>query len=128
VNGPRWAGERPCPADRAAALVAAAFPQLAGLPVVPLAEGCDNTVHRVGDTWVFRFPRRALALPAFRRELTVLPRLAPLMPLPVPVPELIAADEEEDRGRSPGLGCCRGGRWPRRPCPTAGGADRDPST
>lgn len=96
MNGPRWAGERPCPADRAAALVAAAFPQLAGLPVVPLAEGCDNTVHRVGDTWVFRFPRRALALPAFRRELTVLPRLAPLMPLPVPVPELIAADEDED--------------------------------
>src|SRR3954469_17870597 len=77
---------------------------------------------------VFRFPRRALALPAFRRELTVLPRLAPLMPLPVPVPELIAADEEEDRGRSPRLGCCRGGSWPRRPCPTAGGADRDPST
>jgi aminoglycoside phosphotransferase (APT) family kinase protein len=96
VTGPRWAGERPCPADRAAALVGAAFPQLAGLPVVPLAEGWDNTVHLVGDTWVFRFPRRAVALPGFRRELSVLPRLAPLVPLPVPVPELIAADEDDD--------------------------------
>jgi aminoglycoside phosphotransferase (APT) family kinase protein len=95
VSGPRWAAERPCPADRAAALVAATFPQLAGLPVVPLAEGWDNTVHLVGDTWVFRFPRRAVALPGFRRELTVLPRLAPLLPLPVPVPELIAADEDD---------------------------------
>jgi hypothetical protein len=76
VSAPCWAGERPSRADRAAALVAAAFPQLAGLPVVPLAEGWDNTVHLIGDTWVFRFPRRAIALPGFRRELTVLARLA----------------------------------------------------
>jgi aminoglycoside phosphotransferase (APT) family kinase protein len=60
--------------------------------VVPLAEGRDNTVHLVGDTWVFRFPRRTVALPGFRRELTVLPRLAPLVPLP----ELIADDEDDD--------------------------------
>jgi aminoglycoside phosphotransferase (APT) family kinase protein len=64
--------------------------------VVPLAEGWDNTVHLVGDTWVFRFPRRAVALPGFRRELAVLPRLAPLVPLPVPLPELIAVDEVDD--------------------------------
>src|SRR3954470_20720414 len=96
TGGLRWAGERPCPADRAAALIAATFPALRGLAVVPLGEGWDNTVHLVGDAWVFRFPRRALALPGFRRELTVLPRLAALVPLPVPVPELCAADEDDD--------------------------------
>jgi len=96
VSEPRWAGERPCPADRAASLVAAAFPELAGLPVVPFAEGWDNTVHLVGDSWVFRFPRRAVALPGFRRELAVLPRLSPLVPLRVPVPELVADDDDDD--------------------------------
>ena len=91
---PRWAAERPCTSERAAALVAAAFPPLRGLPVVPLAEGWDNTVHVVGDRWAFRFPRRAVALPGFRRELAVLPQLAPLVPLPVPVPELVAVDDD----------------------------------
>ena len=90
----RWAGERPCTTERAAALVAAAFPALRGLPVVPLAQGWDNTVYVVGERWAFRFPRRAVALPGFRRELAVLPQLAPLVPLPVPVPELVAVDDD----------------------------------
>ena len=94
VSAPRWAGERPCTRERAAALVAAAFPPLRGLPVVPLAQGWDNTVYVVGDRWAFRFPRRAVALPGFRRELAVLPQLAPLVPLPVPAPELVAADDD----------------------------------
>ncbi len=94
MSTPRWAGERSCGADRAAALVAAAFPALRDLPVEPLAEGWDNTVHVVGGEWAFRFPRRALALPGFRRELAVLPRLAPLVPLRIPVPELVAVDDD----------------------------------
>ena len=92
-SDPRWAGERPCPPARAASLVGAAFPELRGRPVVPLAEGWDNTVHLVGGVWAFRFPRRAMALPGFRRELTVLPRLAGRLPLPVPLPELVGVDE-----------------------------------
>src|SRR5262249_3830007 len=39
-------------------------------------------------TWVFRFPRRAVAGPLIEAELEVLPRIAPALPLPVPVPEL----------------------------------------
>jgi aminoglycoside phosphotransferase (APT) family kinase protein len=45
---------------------------------------------------VFRFPRRRAALPGFRRELAVLPRLAPLLPLPVPVPGWVAVDDAVD--------------------------------
>jgi aminoglycoside phosphotransferase (APT) family kinase protein len=81
-------------AVRAAALVGAAVPALAGATVVPLAEGWDNTVHVVAGTWAFRFPRRAVALPGFRRELAVLPALAPLLPAPVPVPEVVAEDDD----------------------------------
>jgi aminoglycoside phosphotransferase (APT) family kinase protein len=40
------------------------------------------------DGWAFRFPQRELGVRGLARELDVLPRLAPLLPLAVPVPEL----------------------------------------
>ena len=86
---PEWEAEHVVGPDRAAALVAAQFPSLRGLPVEPMAEGWDNTVHVVGREWVFRFPRRTMVLPGVRREIAVLPRVASWLPLPVPVPELV---------------------------------------
>jgi aminoglycoside phosphotransferase (APT) family kinase protein len=82
-----WEAEQTVSAGRASAIVAAQFPRLRGAPVEELAAGWDNTVFLVGDEWIFRFPRRAVAVPGVRRELDVLPRLAPRLPLPVPVPE-----------------------------------------
>jgi aminoglycoside phosphotransferase (APT) family kinase protein len=35
---------------------------------------------------VFRFPRRTIAVPLIRTELAALPRIAPLLPVPIPVP------------------------------------------
>jgi aminoglycoside phosphotransferase (APT) family kinase protein len=90
----QWTAERTVGVARAAELLSTAFPQLRGLRVVPLAEGWDNTVHVVGGEWAFRFSRRAIALSGFRRELAVLARIAPLLPLPVPVPELVAKDDD----------------------------------
>ena len=49
-----------------------------------LAEGWDNTVWLVDESWVFRFPRRAAAVAGVEREIAVLPRLAPFLPLPIP--------------------------------------------
>ena len=37
-----------------------------------------------GERIAFRFPRRAIALPGVRRELTVLPQLAPALPTRIP--------------------------------------------
>lgn len=73
----------------AAELVGEQFPWLRGAPVEQLATGWDNTVHLVDGTWAFRFPRRAFALPGVEREIAVLPTLAPRLPLPIPVPELV---------------------------------------
>lgn len=89
---PQWAAERSISVDAVAELVGAAAPELAGAPVVPLAQGWDNAVFLVGDRWAFRFPRRAIALPGIRREIAVLPAIAPALPLAVPVPELVGAD------------------------------------
>jgi aminoglycoside phosphotransferase (APT) family kinase protein len=54
-----------------------------------LAEGWDNSVWVVEQRYVFRFPRREVAIPGFERELSVLPKLAPLLPLPVPRPAFV---------------------------------------
>lgn len=60
---------------------------LAADDVSIVASGWDNTIVLVDDVWVFRFPRREMALPGVDREITLLPRLAPRMSLPIPVPE-----------------------------------------
>ncbi|MGH8893633.1 MAG: phosphotransferase, partial [Actinomycetes bacterium] len=87
--GPEWVAEHEVSPARAGQLVAEQFPELAGARVEALAEGWDNTVHVVAGTWAFRFPRRQVALAGVEREISLLPRLASLPPLPVPVPALV---------------------------------------
>jgi aminoglycoside phosphotransferase (APT) family kinase protein len=61
------------------------FPELELRSLRKLAEGWDNSVWLVDERYAFRFPHREIAIPGFRRELEVLPRL-PELPLPVPRP------------------------------------------
>jgi aminoglycoside phosphotransferase (APT) family kinase protein len=88
-RAPEWVAEHEITPDAAADLIHRQFPALRGTPIEPLATGWDNTVYLVARNWVFRFPRRAVALPGVRRELAVLPRLARRLPLPIPAPELV---------------------------------------
>jgi aminoglycoside phosphotransferase (APT) family kinase protein len=84
-----WSPERVVDAEAARSLVGAAFPDLADAPLTPLGIGFDNTAYLVGDAWVFRFPRRAVAVPLIAREARLLPAIAPLLPLAIPVPERV---------------------------------------
>jgi aminoglycoside phosphotransferase (APT) family kinase protein len=84
-----WEPEHAVSVVEAGELIGAQFPSLRDVVVEPLATGWDNTVFLVGGEWVFRFPRRAVALPGLVREMAVLPRLAPSLPLPIPVPEFL---------------------------------------
>lgn len=84
-----WSSERVIDAPMARALIAEQFPALAPTVVEPLGHGFDNTAYLVDDTWVFRFPRRAVAAPLILREAAVLPTIAQRVPLPIPVPEHI---------------------------------------
>jgi aminoglycoside phosphotransferase (APT) family kinase protein len=70
------------------------FPEVAGRPLRRLSEGWDRSVWLVDDAWVFGFPRRASVLPGFAREIAYLPRLAPLLPVPVPVPRFVGRPAE----------------------------------
>lgn len=65
------------------------FPQLDAMSARLVGEGWDNSVWVVEEQWAFRFPRRAIAAGLTARELSVLPKLAPLLPVPIPEPRFV---------------------------------------
>ena len=74
------------------ALVAEQFPELEARSVRLLGEGFDNAVWLIDEEWAFRFPRRAIAVPLVTRELAVLTRLAPLVPVAIPAPAFVGIE------------------------------------
>ena len=70
-------------------LVAAQFPQWAGLPVEPAgAAGFDNAIFRLGTDLAVRLPRRQFGADHLEHEYRWLPVVGPRLPLAVPVPGL----------------------------------------
>jgi aminoglycoside phosphotransferase (APT) family kinase protein len=86
-----WTHERVVSPELAAALIAAQFPALAPPRMGKSYAGWDNTVHEVNEAWMFRFPRREIAVPLLANEIRALPRVATALPVPVAVPELVGA-------------------------------------
>jgi aminoglycoside phosphotransferase (APT) family kinase protein len=70
------------------------FPELDASTARLIGEGWDNSVWVVEERWAFRFPRRQIAIPGIERELVALPRLAPRLPVPVPVPTFVGQPSE----------------------------------
>jgi aminoglycoside phosphotransferase (APT) family kinase protein len=89
-----WTAERVVDASLARDLIELQFPELAPVSVKLLGLGFDNTAYLVGGQWVFRLPRRELAVALIEQEVRLLPALAPAPPLPVPVPECLGHPEE----------------------------------
>jgi aminoglycoside phosphotransferase (APT) family kinase protein len=74
-------------ADLARRLVAAQFPQWAGLPIRPVRfGGWDNRTFHLGEEMSVRLPSAEGYAAQVEKEHRWLPRLAPHLPLPVPVP------------------------------------------
>lgn len=66
-------------------LLAAQFPEWAGLPVTPVEfDGWDNRTYRLGETMTVRLPTAAGYAPAIAKEHEWLPRLAAQLPVAVP--------------------------------------------
>lgn len=73
-------------------LLAAQFPQWAELPIAPApSPGVDNMTFRLGADMSVRMPRFARWVGQVEREQRWLPRLAPQLPLAVPVPLAVGA-------------------------------------
>ena len=89
---PLWKAEREVDTALARQLVTSQFPALADSPslaVERIGAGWDNVAFLVtgaNGPFVFRFPRRSIAVPLIETETRLLPLLAPALPLPIPVP------------------------------------------
>lgn len=81
-----WLAERLVSAELATALIAANFPELVPLSLHPIGEGWDNIAYVVNNEWVFRFPRRAVAVPLLQTERLILQVICETVTLAVPVP------------------------------------------
>ncbi|QKV96931.1 aminoglycoside phosphotransferase family protein [Streptomyces sp. NA02950] len=85
--GRMHAGEPDIDASLVHRAIAAQFPQWADLPVEPVRSvGTSNAMYRLGGDMVVRLPRTAGTADDVDREHTWLPRLAPSLPVAVPVP------------------------------------------
>jgi len=71
----QWVAEWEVSEELAHKLISSQFPQLASKSVQKLGHGWDNTVFLVGTEYVFRFPRREIAINSLRMEGKILPKL-----------------------------------------------------
>lgn len=82
-----WEADRSIEPATALELIQAQFPELSAQTIRLLGTGWDNTALLVNERLIFRFPRREVALPLLEAEWSVLPKLAPRLPLPIPNPQ-----------------------------------------
>ena len=76
-------------------LLVGQFPHWADLPIERvLSSGTDNALYRLGDDMVVRLPRIHWAAGGVEKELHWIPKLAPLLPVALPVP--LARGEPSD--------------------------------
>jgi aminoglycoside phosphotransferase (APT) family kinase protein len=91
---PEWSAEVAVDERLARRLVEEQFPELGLRSTRLLGEGWDNTVWLVDGEWVFRFPRRSVVVQGIENEIEHLPRLAPVLPLPIPIPTFLGQPSE----------------------------------
>jgi aminoglycoside phosphotransferase (APT) family kinase protein len=85
MNKHQWEAEKIIEPPMALRLIQEQFPQLNAKHIRYLSAGWDNTAFIIDEEVIFRFPRRAIALPLLEAEWHILPKLR--LPLPIPVPE-----------------------------------------
>ena len=94
VNGVLHDDELPIELSLVRALVDRALPQCASLPLTRMASsGSSNALFRLGAELVVRLPRQPGGSATIAKEARWLPRIAPL--LPVPVPQVVTVGEPD---------------------------------
>jgi aminoglycoside phosphotransferase (APT) family kinase protein len=80
---------------RVTRLIAHQFPDYTERPIEPeLSAGTDNARYRLGDALAVGLPRIAWAVADVKKEQRWLPRLAPVLPVAIPVPAALGAPAE----------------------------------
>ncbi len=104
-NPKPWTAQWVMDRDTAQALIGSQFPELAPVDALLIGTGWDNTVFRVNENLIFRFPRRRVAVPLLEAEARVLPAIAERLPLAIPLPTYLG--KPDDRFPRPFLGYAR---------------------
>ncbi|GED59031.1 phosphotransferase [Brevibacillus formosus] len=86
TNSNPWDADWEVSAPLASSLIFRQFPRLSSMPIKLIGCGWDNVVFRVGDEYVFRFPRRNVAVELIKKEGVLLPMLAAFLTIPYPKP------------------------------------------
>ncbi|WP_340372513.1 phosphotransferase [Peribacillus sp. FSL E2-0218] len=81
-----WVAEYPVSLELAGKLIMQQFPEIEWKEIKQLGEGFDNTVMQINGEFVFRFPRRPLAVTLIQVENHLLPSIAGTLPLTIPEP------------------------------------------
>jgi aminoglycoside phosphotransferase (APT) family kinase protein len=89
-----WIAEHEVSPEHARALIEKNFTDLRVERIEYFGEGWDNTAFLVNGALVFRFPRRAIAVPSLAVETALLPHLVPRLPLAVPDPRWVGAPDD----------------------------------
>lgn len=97
-----WDAEWEVNEEQARTLIGRQFPQLSSKQVKRLGWGWDNTVFLIGGEYVFRFPRRTIAVDSIRMEGMLLPKLEAYITIPYPKP--LFYGEASDEYPAPFLG------------------------
>ena len=85
----QWDADFVIDEEFAGKLVEEQFPELAPVNVEFISNGWDNIAYIINGKYIFRFPRRKVAIEGLDTENHVLPRIAPLLPLPITAPEFV---------------------------------------
>ncbi|MFS0603014.1 phosphotransferase [Peribacillus frigoritolerans] len=85
MNKP-WLAEYPVSLELAGKLIMRQFPEIELKEIKQLGEGFDNTVIQINGQFVFRFPRRPIAVTLIQVENQLLPSIAGTFPLAIPEP------------------------------------------
>ncbi|WP_163103279.1 phosphotransferase [Peribacillus alkalitolerans] len=91
--GNPWDAEHELNESGARRLIESQFQELVGCNLRLLGKGYDNTVFDVDDTYVFRFPRRDIAVKLLETEAKVLPKFRNSVLLPYPEPKFFGKPE-----------------------------------
>ncbi|MFC1745961.1 phosphotransferase [Candidatus Riflebacteria bacterium] len=85
----QWQAEYALSPVQAHSLIEKQFPQLLPINLEPLGDGWDNTAFYVNKAFVFRFPRRHMAVKWLENENLILPKIYNKVTLPIPLPLFI---------------------------------------
>ena len=92
-----WEPDYTLSTESAGELLRERYAEFADARIERIGDGWDNSAFLVtgdGEPWVFRFPRRAVAAPLLEVENSILPLVAPRLPVPIPIPERFGGPTE----------------------------------